>query len=331
MKILMTGMSSHHTKPSKNVTFFRLLSQELSDIATIEWAVPSVSWSKEYLDQYDYVVVGFTPITSPSANKVYGALNVINLMYSSEKLIMVLDHPQLWQYKHGLNAVNSNPMSLFGNFYSKRREFSLAKSDENLKNISEAVNKLLTVKWPKTIYPSLPWPTNREFYKYLGFAAEESLIPLNLDSFMLSITVHIDPASRSDHWICDQPTSDWVKDISKLIEKPIKPVSEKLRVTDAETFQSVTEAMALLLPPQPRGVGVWWSSRIIQALQSGTPIVSDWKETSVLGPEWSILAYDLESQSPEDRSLIAKHQKISYTSSIPTREYSKNILSSLFK
>ncbi len=329
MKILFTGMASHHIKPSSNVTFFRTLSERVETFSTVEWAAPSVTWTEDYLNQYDYVVVGMTPPTSLSANKAYGALHTINVLYDSPKLVLVLDHPQLWQYKHGFNSIDADPLSLFTNFYSKRREFSLAKGSY-LESISGAVNKLLTKKWPKTIYPSLPWASSRNIDKLLGFLAEESLIPVNLDSFLITKDEVIDKKVGSV-WVSDQPKSRWLSDLSKLLTRPVEPISLNKKLPDSEAFESIKNSFGLLLVPQERGVGVWWSYRLIQALNSNTLVLSDWKETFKLGPEWSVLGYDLESQAKEDIINIAKLQKESYLNNISTKEDSDILLNSIFK
>ena len=329
MKILFTGMASHHTKPSSNVTFFKTLSERVETFSTIEWATPSVTWTEDYLNQYDYVVVGLTPPTSLSANKVYGALHTINVMYDSPKLVMVLDHPQLWQYKHGFNSIDSDPTSIFTNFYSKRREFSLAK-EAYVESIAEANKKLLTKKWPKTIYPSLPWGSSRNIDKLLGLCAEESLIPVNLDAFLLTKDEPLGKKVGSG-WVSDQLKSRWLSDLSKLLTLPVGSIRSSKKLSDSDAFESIKNSFGLLMAPQERGVGVWWSYRLIQALNSNTPVLSDWKETSRLGPEWSLLGYELENQTKEDIINIAKLQKESYVSNISTKKDSDTLLSSIFK
>jgi hypothetical protein len=328
MKILFTGMASHHTKPSSNVTFFRTLSERVETFATVEWAVPSITWDESYFAEYDYVVVGLTPPTSPSANKMYGAMNVINIMYDSPKLVMVVDHPQLWQYKHSFNSIDSNPLSVFGSFYSKRKEYSLAKSKINI--ISEANNKLLTKKWPVTLYPSLPWVSSRNIDKLLGLSAKESLVPVNLDAFLLTSSFSTDTKVGS-HWVSDRARSSWLQSLSKLLTLPVSPMSESKKLSDLDALSSINESFAVLLPPQERSVGIWWSYRLIQALNAGTPVLSDWRETQGLGPEWCLLGYDLENQTKDDIVKIAKLQKQSYTSNIPTKQESDSLLNSIFK
>jgi hypothetical protein len=328
MKVLFTGMASSHAKPSSaSTTFFSVLSQRVDAVVDdVEWKSPSLTWSKDYLEQYDAIFVGMLPPTSLSANKLYGAMHVINLMFDSPKLNLVLDHPQLWQYKHGFNAIDRSVENVFGGFYAKRSEFSLAK-DSYSKSIVGANAKLLTKKWPRTLYPSLPWKVTRPIDKFLGLYAEQSLTGLNFDSWLLDGIEYNPLASHEARWVVDHPNSTWSKSISKLLELPISPLSTKTRSTDAEALSAIQDAAGLLFSPQDRGVGGWWSYRLVQAIASGTFVMSDWKETGVLGPEWNLLGYDWESLPKSDKLAVADAQRESYSNSIPSKSDSENSLS----
>ena len=329
MKVLFTGAASHHANPSINVTFFRTLAERVSTFAEIDWASPSLTWSEDFLNQYDYVVVGLTPPTSQSANKIYGAMNLINILYDSPKLIIVIDHPQLWQYKHAFNSIDSSPLSIFEPFYSKRKDFSIAK-ELYVDSISQANYKLLSKKWPKTIYPSLPFKNTRNIDKLLGLSAAESLIPVNLDAFLLTEGFML-KNTIGDYWLVDQKKTKWAESLFKFLRIPIKDFKSYKKISDYEANSLINDSFGLMFSPQDRGVGLWWSYRLIQALNSGTLVLSDWKETEFIGPEWSILGYDLENQTTQDIINIAKLQKQSYKNGIPTQGDSDKLLNSIFK
>ena len=329
MRVLFTGMASSHSKPSANVTFFNNLAKHVGSQADVEWHAPSVTWTKDYLEQYDAIFVGILPPTSPSANKMYGAMHIIDLMFDSPKLSLVLDHPQLWQYKHGFNAIDRSIESVFGSFYSKRAEFVLTR-DSHTGSVISANHKLLTKKWPTTLYPSLPWKSNRPIDKLLGLFAEDSLIGLNFDAWLLDGTETVS-GTRGAHWAADVPRSEWTKSISKLLEVPVVPIKQKPRMSDADWLQPIQDAAGLLLSPQERGVGIWWSYRIIQALQSKTFILSDWRETGVLGPEWNLLGSDWESLTISDKIAVAEAQLESYLDAVPSKSATESTLSSILE
>jgi hypothetical protein len=70
----------------KNLSFAGLINMALTDAGhEVVWASPSVYMTEETLNEFDAVVVGVSPITSMGANRVYGALNVIQTMWGSDK------------------------------------------------------------------------------------------------------------------------------------------------------------------------------------------------------------------------------------------------------
>jgi hypothetical protein len=327
MKILFTGMASSHTKPSSNVSFFSLLSSSLESKAVIEWAVPSVTWDKDYLDQYDLIFVGIVPPTSPSANKLYGAMNVINVMFDSPKLNLVVDHPQLWQFKSGFNSIYKNVSGIFTTFYSKRKEFNIAKELKHSKNIFSASEKLLTLKWPTTIYPQLPWQRSADVLESLGAHRDTEIVGLNLDSFLLLEAPEV--GFDRESWVVDSPNTAWSKKIINLLSLPISPVKTSSKSTDLDVYNSIKTSIGFLMSPQDRGAGIWWSYRHIQAMNALIPIVSDWRETGRIGDSWNVLGSALEDMSLQEQLNLAADQREAYLSSIPSKLELVEILDSL--
>ena len=66
MKVLFTGMGSHHCSRPSNVTFFSVLADAVSEHADVIWASPNLSWTKKDLEQFDAIVFGFIAPTSLS-------------------------------------------------------------------------------------------------------------------------------------------------------------------------------------------------------------------------------------------------------------------------
>jgi hypothetical protein len=164
----------------------------------------------------------------------------------------------------------------------------------------------------------------------LGLFAEESLVGLNFDAWLLDGTETVSKA-RGNHWVSDSPGTEWTKSISKLLELPIVPIKQKARMSDSDSLESIQNASGLLLSPQDRGVGGWWSYRIIQALQSKTFILSDWRETGILGPEWNLLGSDWESLTQSDKIAVAETQLDSYLDHIPSKSQTETLLSSILE
>lgn len=327
MKVLVTGMASSHTKPSTNTSFFGTLVKAVETFATVEWATPSVTWTKEFFDQYDSVVVGVVPPTSLGANKVYGAMHLINLLHESPKLTLVVDNPQLWQFKASLASVARDVSSILTPFYSKRREYKLASSPEVSASIKNAADKLLNLPWPKTIYPELPWKTVDEVGKFISTEGTQNLIGVNLDAMLLA---EPKPAKApAPVWVVDSPASTWTKKIEKLLSLPTIPLKSTSRDTDEQVFDRISASFGLLMAPQERGVGTWWSYRYVQALNSNVPVVSDWRDTGSLSNNWYVLGSTLEESTYEERLAIAKAQREDYINSIPSQDESIRLVKSL--
>jgi hypothetical protein len=327
MKVLVTGMASSHTKPSANTSFFGTLVKAVETFATVEWATPSVTWTKEFLDQYDSVLVGVVPPTSLGANKVYGAMHVINLLHGSQKLTLVVDNPQLWQFKASLASVARDVSSIFTQFYLKRREYKLASTPEISAGIQSAADKLLSQPWPKTIYPELPWKTVDEIGKFISTEGSQNLVGINLDAMLLA---EPKPAKApAPVWVADAPTAAWTKRVEKLLSLPTIPLKSGPRDTDEQVFDRISSSFGLLMAPQDRGVGTWWSYRYVQALNCNVPIVSDWRDTGSLSNNWYVLGSTLEESSYEERLAIARAQRDDYVRSIPSQDESLRLIKSL--
>lgn len=327
MKVLVTGMASSHTQPSENISFFGTLVKVIETFATVEWATPSVAWEKDFLDQYDVVLVGVVPPTSLGANKVYGAMHVINIMYESPKLRLVVDHPQIWQFNSSLSSVDKDVSSLFSSFYSKRREYKAALLPECQESIKLAARKLLNSPWPVTIYPDMPWKSLESVAQFIAKQSPFKLYGVNLDSHLL--TKPVVSSNYSDTWVADAPNSTWTKKLGKLLGLQIHPLKTHLRENEEVASGRLSSSFGLLAAPHDRGVGTWWSYRYIQAMNSLVPVVSDWRETRMLSNSWNVLGSSIEEATPDQRLTIALQQRNDYIDAIPSKEESIEIVKSI--
>ena len=314
MKILFTGMASSHCKKPSNVSFFTLLSDVLSKDHDIVWASPSMSWKKEDLDRYDQIFFGLTPPTSLSANKLYGALNVLGLMFDSPKLKIVLDSPQIWQFKNSISAVTKDSSILFSSFYSRREGYEAASRNKSI--VERATAHMLVSVWPKIIYPSVPWLSAEQLASLLGFVSAENLYGINLDP------IYIDPEpariGRRDYWALENPKSTWIESVKKSIVFPQEPTKVGRKTDDLYALDVIRNSVGLLLPPQERNSTVWWNYRLIQAMNTSTPIATYWQQTQEFSPSWSMLAYQIEDMSTSQRQALASAQRNTYLDSLPS-------------
>lgn len=316
MKVLFTGMGSNHCARPSNTTFFSVLADATSQFADVAWASPKLSWTKQDLEKFDAIVFGFIAPTSLSANKIFGALHVLGLMFDSPKLKLVVDSPQMWQYKNSLKAVQRDAGILFGSFYSKREQYDEA--SKNRQKIELAVEQLNSGNWPQIIYPSLPWIDSSRVAKTLGFVEPESLLGINLDSYL--INPEPPRIGRRDIWAVENHKSSWLLEQEKFLSLPWSNTKVGRKTDDIYALGVIRNSVGLLLPPQERKTGTWWNYRMYQALNTGTPIATYWQDTYKFDASWGALAYNIEDYDQAKRQLLANSQRHSYVSAIPEKE-----------
>jgi hypothetical protein len=319
MKILLTGMASSHTSPKAHTTnfgFFAALNDTLiNDGHDVSWGPSSITWSKEDLDIYDAVFVGVVPPTAISANKAYGALNVIQKLFGSKKLHLVIDSPQYWLLEHSLASVIRQPEKLVGSFYNKRTEYELAISQNNLNTLVDACRKLLDEIWPTTIYPNLPWKTADSVANLLPSGASASLVGVNLDSLYIKTTLS-EPNMKTDHWVTTEANGVWSSAIGRTIRHDIAPIRASKADTNEVISDAISSSIGVLVAPQRRKGGTWWSFVYVQAMNELVPIATEWRESSKIGNSWNVLASEIEDMSPYERYLLAIQQREDYLNSI---------------
>ena len=146
-KILITGMSAPHASAEANkrsLSFAGLICNVLSQMGhEVVQDDPDISWNINDLDQYDLVLIGLSPLTSLSANRVYGALNLIDLLQESSKLRFFIDAPEPTRITASLRAIVKTPDNLTKPFYSYRKGFMYATVPGMASNLLAVVNRLL--------------------------------------------------------------------------------------------------------------------------------------------------------------------------------------------
>jgi hypothetical protein len=318
MKILFTGMASSHGTPNENVSFFNTIAKAVDSYADVTWSAPKLSWTESELDQFDLIFFGLIPPTALSANKIYGAMHVLGMMFHSPKLRLVVDGQQIWQYKNSIELVKRDVSSLFTNFYSKRSDYSAVMEEPNRKYIDLASKYFQSEVWPITYYPALPWTLNNKAISALGFGTSQSFVGVNLDALLLDIEPYT-TSSRKDFWSVDNDKGVWAKKLSKSLRNPVEPIKSGRVLSDIDAIASMRGSLGMLVAPQDRGVGTWWTYRYIQALNSNTPIVTDWTDTVSFEPCWSYLAYQIEDMYELERMGVARDQLETYQASLKSK------------
>lgn len=323
-KVFLTGMSAPQASSSanqKSFTFAGLLNKVLTNAGhEVTWASPSVYMTQETLDKFDAILVGVAPLTSVGANRVYGALSVINALKNSDKLTLFIDTPNPSQIEPSLKSVISNPQSLTKPFFCYRKEYSNVVADKDLLNsVLSGANYLYNEDWAQTIYPKLPWKSEIKIIKN----AKANLIGINLDAHIIKDS-DVKP-SRAPKWTIDSLSNPWAVSTTSALVLPNSLMKWNKGCTDLQVEEQMCRSIGAIISPDKKD-GTYWSYRYIQALNTKTPVITDWKESGALDQTWNILAASIESMSQEKRDLIAIAQRESYLANIPSKQNSVEIL-----
>ena len=320
-KILITGMSASHASGKTNARslsfagVMKLVLEQQGHEVTQE--NPEVSWNLKDLEQYDSVLVGLSPITSLSANHVYGALSVIDVLLDSPKLRLFIDAPEPGKITASLRAMVKTPDNLTKPFYSYRKGFSHVSQPNMLNNLIEVIESLLTKPWPITLYPSLPWTDEvAHVANFLPEGAHKSLKAVNLDAYLISTQDMIE-VERRDKWVVENYSTKWIKSTASTLSNPTVPMKWNKSWSDAQVYAQIAAGIGALIPPYPSST--WWSYRYVQCMNASTPIATDWKESQLLGQSWTHLASSIETMSSEDRLALATQQRDAYLENVTTR------------
>lgn len=320
----MTASQSSSKANKKSLAFAGVIDKVLTEKGhEVTWADPSVAMTLDELNKFDVVLVGLAPVTSMSANRVYGALSVIDAMWSSPKLTIFVDTPNASQIAVSFNAMLTKPENFTKPFFSYRKEYSKVSADQILsQRLLNVIARLNDGVWPNTIYPSLPWKRDRDLLK-LPKQALESVSPINLDSFLLCEPI-FDDSIRREKWLVDHAT-DWTKKVVSAISFATFPMKWNKGNSDVEVFEQMTRSAGVVITSHKKD-GTWWSYRYIQALNAGTPVITDWQESQAIGPEWALLASAVESMPQGARNLVSTAQMELYKNAISSREKSYEAL-----
>jgi hypothetical protein len=321
MKILLTGMTAPHTTLRANNRALSFAGQIVETLVAggldtksdLVWTEPSVEHDKTYYDQFDLVIVGLSPITALGATRAYGALSVINHLYDDPKLRLFVDAPNPAQITHSLNAIVKTPDNMLKPFYQNRQEYQRTNDPEIRLHVYTAIYKLATQPWPDTFYPRLPWD-QENLALQLPITAGDHFTAVNLDSVSLRHERELSLPVESK-WVADDLGSKWTGLVANTLAYPVVNMKRNRFSTDSEVDVEMATAAGVLISPTKKG-RTWWTYRVPQALRLGVPVLTEWRDSGSLGPEWSMLASQVEHMSDARRAELAQKQLLSYSTAI---------------
>jgi len=324
MKILVTGSTANHcSKKSNNrvPTFTGQLVFELEQAGhTVSWVEPSMSMDTSYLNSFDSVVVGLSPALSVASRWLYPALSVFDYANKLNKATILLDSPEPQKVWAGIRAIANKPSDLTKEFYINRKEYDQATESSTFSRLNSAIQYLYNHTWPSVIYPAFPWRDPQKIHSQIpGVLDPERTTPLCFDRDFLEIDpgklVKID----ATNWTADYVKSKWTQKMSKLVSHEILPIRDHYWQTNGEALSKMDNSIGVMISPYGKDNDSWWSVMLSQALFVGTPVVTNWENSSLIGEHWSLLASSIEDMDVDERYKLSKMQKESYLAALPDR------------
>jgi hypothetical protein len=329
LKILITGTtaSQYSVKSNSKIpTFAGLLFNFLTQQGhSVIWQAPTTKLSKEWLDQFDKIIVGISSPSSVSSNRFFGAFSVISYARSLDKLVLFVDAPEPFKLWAGIRAFSKKPEEILKPFYLGRYEYTEVQNDpEVFTRISQSVNYLYTQQWPLTLYPSSPLVWESTLSKNIPNLSLINSHGLCFDSFILE-DISREKLSGNDYWVVDQPNTNWTKNVKNTILKQVIPIKNHKWEDMSTILPKIDGAIGVLISSY-KNYESWWSVLVPHALLLEVPVVTEWRNTIHLGKEWSMLPAQVEEMSPTERLKLARSQKYIYSSLLTSEDRLKESL-----
>ena len=315
MKILLTGMTSAQVNPvahDRSPNFPGLINEALKDTDTVQWSEPSVSWGEDYLRQFDLVIVGIAPITGLGANRAYGALSVISLLWGDPRLRLLVDAPDPRQMESANQALVDHPKNIAKDFYSYRKEYVPVRNDPRLqKRLVKGARHLAEDSWPVTIVPALPWHASTQVIeRQLPRVGPHRLQKVNLDHLLFERYGTWQTSLRNDEWAYEKSSHpNWLGQTQVTWPVEYLPRNHRKAVW-ADTMNQLAHSEGCLISPSK--AGTWWSPRYAMSLAVRTPVFTDWHESQFLSESWMVLPGTFEIMSADERNDLADEQFATY-------------------
>lgn len=333
-KVLITGMSAQHTSKrlaERTTTFAGVLAKSLNDHGImVVHREPWIVKNPKELSEYHAVVVGVSPTLSLSANHTYGALSIIEAMYSNEKLRLMIDASDPEKIVANLRSVHRQPEQLVKPLYKKRKSYATVVENAKVRSKLNAALENMLLRWtPKTIFPASIGIDESIVARRLNFTTAENVTAINVDALLINTTAAVLSKTNSQLWCVDAVKSKWFETAKHGITWNYVPMKSHKGETDTIVEARLLTCSGAVISPSNGGL-FWWNPRIHQSINAGTPIVTDWRVTAQLGESWTYLPYSIESMSHGERIELAAAQRNDYVSSMPdTQETNEKILKEL--
>jgi hypothetical protein len=331
MKVLITGSTAQQCNPlthERSPNFTGLLVSELTRLgADVDWRDPSISPTVESLAKYDKVIVGLSSPLALGSNRIYGALTTIEALLDDPRLMLLIDGPDPNNITRGIKGVINSPNRLTKEFFAPRAGFEKMADPLVRVKAYRALDHLTTQEWPTTLVPAFPWMVEAQVEEELPRGARGRIALVNLDRRLIDrLSDSYDPeVERDDRWMAERDVKrSWLRKLD--LDNHVVSLRSNHRL-NVELYLTTrfNESMGFLHGPK-KGSKVWWTPKVAIAVSQKTPVFVDWRDSRVLGKNWSMLAGTFETLTSSEQRLFAEAQYETYLNCIPNDGTTKNYL-----
>ncbi len=324
----MTAQQYSSAVSQKTMTYASTVETALDGLGySVVFSEPDVTWTEKDLVKYEKVFVGVSSPVSLTANCTYGAFSLISVLNKNPKLVVFVDAPEPGKIFAGLRSIQNRPDSLLKPFYSRRRGYRQVADDKKAQDrVYGCVDMLLEQTWPTTLFPTLPWERDPRDVVGIKQCMVDSMLPLSFDSMYLSHTTTASiTEARKNVWGIDVTSTKWAESMKSATTLPHEQIKNTKTMSDSDVNERISSFFGVLLTSY-EDKRAWWSPRFVQALNAGTPIVTDWRRSHSLGVSWSHLAGAVEKMSQIDRYELSVLQQKTYRDSVQSKEEALTLL-----
>ena len=319
--VTVSGMTAPQYSWKGMATRVSYMSQLVALFSGIEdvRVVPARS-AAEVDDNSSLILVGLNSLMSLSSNNVYGALEIVERYWDDSRLAFFIDAPVPDNIEGSVSSVIRDPERLFKKLFQKRASWPVTGEHKVL--LLNAVEHLYQEEWPTTFYPELPWEYVEDVREKLPNAP---LVSLNLDSVFPGRFMGEAPAHKLDLWTTTNIKNPWLLRQMHAMNHGSVSLRPTRFAPDSATSTRIASSTGFILPVEKDGL-TWWNPHIMTSFHNGIPVVSNWKKTQKLGPEWALLPGAVEDMSVEERTATSTAQKESYLAALLTPTESVRIV-----
>ena len=308
----MTSSQSSQALSRRSLSFAGVLEHALTAAQIdVVWENPGASWGAKNFDEYDVVLAGVAPVHSLTASKAYSILALIDTLYDTGKLRLFVDAPEPSKIHAGLRSIQKDSSRLVKPLYSARKDYGQVVDDQKIrKKVLSGIEILASKNWPRTFYPGLPIDQGIASAAGIPKTMSDSLVKINADSMFIHSSAPLNPG-RSNYWVITAKNSKWYDEVTCHLKYPTRQAKQHRTWTDADVVAGVESSIGVLIGPHDDKL-LWWSPLFIYAMNTLTPVATEWRLSNCIGKDWNHLAVAIEEMSTIDRYEVAAAQREQY-------------------